>query len=226
MSDRLAISLKRVRKTRWAERESNPHSQRRLIYSQRSSPHCSICPRWVRYLQFYGCEGQRGRFDVALGSGEALVNHRVLAARGELLDDRHDRPTDRGDGHRVLSVVGEAPDRERVDAYTRSRSESQILGGDESTVGEAPPLDGRSGRRDALQQDRRRPTGRSPKRSGHVWKEELHRWRARRGVTHRAVRAYHVDRDGDRSGGGRLEREFAVGEAPWRGCRAAERRPG
>ena len=30
---------------RWAERESNPHSQRRLIYSQRSSPHCSICPR-------------------------------------------------------------------------------------------------------------------------------------------------------------------------------------
>src|SRR6266542_6525317 len=24
--------------TRWAERESNPHSQRRLIYSQRSSP--------------------------------------------------------------------------------------------------------------------------------------------------------------------------------------------
>src|SRR5712692_8067263 len=33
---------------RWAERESNPHSQRRLIYSQRSSPHCSICPRAVR----------------------------------------------------------------------------------------------------------------------------------------------------------------------------------
>src|SRR2546427_13262249 len=116
-----------IEKNRWAERESNPHSQRRLIYSQRSSPHCSICPRWVRYIQFYRCEGQRGRFDVALGSGEALVNHRVLAAGGELLDDRHDRATDRGDGHRVLSVVGEAPDRERVDAYTRSRSESQIL---------------------------------------------------------------------------------------------------
>src|SRR5947209_5620900 len=34
-----------IEKNRWAERESNPHSQRRLIYSQRSSPHCSICPR-------------------------------------------------------------------------------------------------------------------------------------------------------------------------------------
>src|SRR3989442_6872366 len=27
-----------ARESRWAERESNPHSQRRLIYSQRSSP--------------------------------------------------------------------------------------------------------------------------------------------------------------------------------------------
>jgi hypothetical protein len=34
-----------ARENLWAERESNPHSQRRLIYSQRSSPHCSICPR-------------------------------------------------------------------------------------------------------------------------------------------------------------------------------------
>src|SRR3989441_6624087 len=45
----------------WAERESNPHSQRRLIYSQRSSPHCSICPRWVRYIQFYRPRALRGR---------------------------------------------------------------------------------------------------------------------------------------------------------------------
>jgi hypothetical protein len=46
-----------IDKNRWAERESNPHSQRRLIYSQRSSPHCSICPRWVRYIQFYRPDG-------------------------------------------------------------------------------------------------------------------------------------------------------------------------
>jgi hypothetical protein len=46
-----------IDRNRWAERESNPHSQRRLIYSQRSSPHCSICPRWVRCIQFYRAEG-------------------------------------------------------------------------------------------------------------------------------------------------------------------------
>jgi hypothetical protein len=45
----------------WAERESNPHSQRRLIYSQRSSPHCSICPRWVRCVRFYRPNNVRGR---------------------------------------------------------------------------------------------------------------------------------------------------------------------
>ena len=45
----------------WAERESNPHSQRRLIYSQRSSPHCSICPRRVRCGQFYRPDDACGR---------------------------------------------------------------------------------------------------------------------------------------------------------------------
>src|SRR5437899_6963049 len=40
-----------IEKNRWAERESTPHSQRRLIYSQRSSPHCSICPRWASILE-------------------------------------------------------------------------------------------------------------------------------------------------------------------------------
>src|SRR5947207_5367394 len=50
-----------IEENRWAERESNPHSQRLLIYSQRSSPHCSICPRWVRGIQFYRPEGSSGR---------------------------------------------------------------------------------------------------------------------------------------------------------------------
>src|SRR2546430_10251480 len=43
-------------KNRWAERESNPHSQRRLIYSQRSSPHCSICPGHTDFRAF-ACGG-------------------------------------------------------------------------------------------------------------------------------------------------------------------------
>src|SRR3989454_12527510 len=58
-----------IEKNRWAERESNPHSQRRLIYSQRSSPHCSICPRCVSILEHESLALRHVRGDAARCGG-------------------------------------------------------------------------------------------------------------------------------------------------------------
>src|SRR5438093_3141161 len=81
-----------IEKNPWAERESNPHSQRRLIYSQRSSPHCSICPRWVRCIQFYRPDGPAGNDQLTTRNARGSITSESMT--GSCQDER-DNPVRR-----------------------------------------------------------------------------------------------------------------------------------
>jgi hypothetical protein len=64
------------RRNWWAGRESNPHSQRRLIYSQRSSPPAQPTHGWERAGKLRACGGPNASCSVGADDGTRTRNRR------------------------------------------------------------------------------------------------------------------------------------------------------
>src|SRR5206468_8492730 len=101
-------------------------------------------------------------------AGEALVDHRAVAALEVQLDDDARRSPTRGvDDDRVLRLVREAEDVTRIDAERLLRRDRHVLRRRERAVGELVPREVEARGGHAPEDQRRRPTVRAAETPRH-----------------------------------------------------------